>query len=597
MPIELWALEQPHFSVKHGLYESPFNLSITSDNTTTIYYSLDSSSPTEVSNKYENPIEITKTTVVKAIAIDEDGNCSSVATSTYIFPEDVVWQSDEPEGYPSTWGEFITIEGYAPADYGMDPLMAEDEYLKEKIIKGLYQLPIVSVSGDKKYFFSHELDSVRGGIYIYTGVTRSEKQLGRGWERPVSFELFDGLGDEDCTINCGIKIHGGNSRIPECQPKHSFRLHFKSKYGASKLNYPLFGEDGPSVFNDVIIRSFYNNSWTHGAASQRTRAQYIRDLWIRIMQKKLGHPSSSGRYCHLFLNGMYWGLYCLSERITGDYCKNNFGGKKSEYDVIKVDEWNHIEVADGNPDEWNRMMQMLNDYTEPNQLYEVISEILDIDNFIDYMILNQYVGNTDWDRHNWIAFKLREGGKFKFVCWDSETIFGNLEDDVTNLNITGCPSSIFMKLISSESFLNHFSERANKLLSAGGALSPDNVVEVWDSLYSQIELAIYAEAARWGDYRKTKQSTDQESNIYTVDNQYIFERNRLLFEYFPFRTSIYRNQLVNKNWLTDTETSVIIPMEKKLTPHIYDLRGNVQNINKIKKGTIYIYEGRVFIKH
>ena len=54
-----------------------------------------------------------------------------------------------------------------------------------------------------------------------------------------------------------------------------------------------------------------------------------------------------------------------------------------------------------------------------------------------------------------------------------------------------------LKLISSESFLNHFSERANKLLSAGGALSPDNVVEVWDSLYSQIELAIYAEAARW----------------------------------------------------------------------------------------------------
>jgi hypothetical protein len=155
-----------------------------------------------------------------------------------------------------------------------------------------------------------------------------------------------------------------------------------------------------------------------------------------------------------------------------------------------------------------------------------------------------------------------------------------------------------MKLINSKYFLNRFSKRANILLSEGGLLSPDNVIEVWDSLYSQIDFAIYVEAARWGDYRKTKNSIEPEpeTETYTVDNQYYSERNRLMNDYFPFRTAKYRSELVNNNWLNDIETSVLIPREKELQQYVYDLQGNLHNINRIKKGTIYINEGRVFIK-
>ena len=67
-------------------------------------------------------------------------------------------------------------------------------------------------------------------------------------------------------------------------------------------------------------------------------------------------------------------------------------------------------------------------------------------------------------------------------------------------------------------------------------------------------------------------------------------------DYFPFRTAKYRSDLVNNKWLNDIEISVLIPREKELPQYVYDLQGNIQDINIIKKGTIYIYEGRVFIK-
>ncbi len=592
-----FGVESPKFSKIHGLYDSPIELVIISETSdATIYFTTDSSTPTRSSNIYSQSLKINKTTIVKAIAIDAKGNCSLVTSSSYIFPSDVIYQTDTPEGYPSTWGNFVRIGGVAPADYGMDPLVAYDELLKEKIIDGFYQLPIVSVSGDKDGFFSHELDSVKGGIYIYTGVANTELKLGRGWERPVSFEIFDNVGDLDFTVNCGIRIHGGNSRVPEFQPKHSFRLHFKSKYGPSKLCYPLFGEEGPMEFNDIILRSFYNNSWTHRNPQQRTRAQYERDLWMRVMQKKLGHPSSSGCYCHLFLNGLYWGLYCLTERINGNYCKNNFGGEKGDYTVVKVDEYNNIELEEGSLDDWNLIMQFLDDNIETSLLYEKLSELLDIDNFIDYIILNQYVGNTDWDFHNWIIFKHNSGGKFKFVCWDSETIFGDIDVDITSLNNKSCPTSIFSKLIQSDKFKARFSKRAISLLSSEGALSPEKVQEVWDSLYLKIDCALYAEAARWGDYRKMKYSVEEESIDYTVDCQYQTERNRLLYEYFPARTAVYYGQLERNNWLENFETNIPNSRKSKKYDFVYDLFGNKLSLEKMKKGAIYILNGKLFFK-
>lgn len=167
----------------------------------------------------------------------------------------------------------------------MDPELLNYPDRCQKIVQSFYDIPILSLVTDIDNFFNKTEDPEKGGIYIYTG-SPVGNGAGRGWERPACIELFGGSQQHDLETTCAIRIHGGHSRLPEKNPKHSFRLKFKSAYGPSKLNYPVFGDAYETEFNSLVLRCFFGNSWTEWGSGKR--AQYTRDLWVRMMQKKLG---------------------------------------------------------------------------------------------------------------------------------------------------------------------------------------------------------------------------------------------------------------------------------------------------------------------
>ena len=355
----LWAQQ---LSMPHGLYTQLMTVTITpSDGQAEIRYTLDGSEPTMESPVYRKAIVVSKTTVVRAGEVDGDTIRKPVVTATYVYPQSVMSQPNDPEGYPDHWGRYAQMRGTAPADYEMDPELTTTSVYRKNIRECLYELPLLSLVTDKDYFFGLEEDEQRGGIYIYTGAPVGSG-VGRGWERPVSMELIGGPQQHDLTVDCVVKIHGGHGRLPEKNPKHSLRLTFKDDYGGpGKLRYPLFGERGVGTFNALVLRAMFGNSWQHWDNGQRRRAQYCRDLWTRQMQRQLGHPFADGIYVHLFINGLYWGIYNIAERIDDNYCKEHFGGKKSDYDVVKVDETNgnRTEAGDGDLDKWNEMLAMV----------------------------------------------------------------------------------------------------------------------------------------------------------------------------------------------------------------------------------------------
>ena len=538
-------MAQPSFSMPHGLYDESITVAITPMNAgAEIYYTTDGSTPTAESTHYTSPLTLTKTTLLRAIEV-ADGQSSAITTASYIMVSSVLSQPNNPEGYPDTWGKYTQFEGTATADYEMDPEMTTDATLRPKIIEGLKQLPILSVVTDKDNLFSHENDEEKGGIYIFTGPPVGDP-TGNGWTRQCSAELFGGPQQHDLTIDCGLKLHGGHGRLAEKNPKHSFRLQFKKTYGPASLDYPLFGENGPQKCDQVVLRCHYGNSWQHWMEGHRRVAQYTRDVWARRMQRKISNIGVDAVYVHLFLNGMYWGLYNIAERVDDTYGKNHFGGKKPDYDVVKVEEegGNHIEASEGTLDAWEEMMETVHAAggqsreMTPEDAYAKLDTLLDKDNFIDYMIINQYAGNSDWDHHNWYAIRRcgNDSEGFKFLCWDSEMIFGGDKDNVLKVRNGDCPTDIFNVLLNNKDFAQRYIRRAKELLSADGLLGENAVVEVWDSLYNTISKAIYAEAARWGDYRRDVHRWSDNASLYTVDNTYMTERNRLLTSYFPVRT-------------------------------------------------------------
>jgi hypothetical protein len=550
-------LPPPQFSHTRGFYETPFNLRITSTlSNAKIYYTLDGSEPTiQTGTPYAQPISISTTTVLRAI-VSSDNMASTSVTHTYLFLDDVIAQPNNPPGYPEEWGPYTAIAGTAIADYEMDPEITGDSRYAPFLKDALTSVPTISLVTKKENLFSHSTDPQYGGIYIYTGPPEGGDVPGLGddWERPASAEFFTADGSEQFQLNCGVRLQGGHSRRPEKSPKHSFRFVFKGEYGPARLQYPLFGGDAVQSFNTITLRAGFGNEWIHWDYNERKRGNYGRDIWTKDTQLAMGQPAGHGRYVHLYVNGIYWGLYNPTERLDREFARSYLGGDDMDYDVIK----DYADVVDGNITAWNEMMTLAsrglastanyqriqgnNPDGTPNPNYEAYVDVISL---ADYMLLNFYGGNTDWDHHNWVAIRNRAqpGKGFQFFSWDAEHVLKSVNENVTSENNSNCPSALFQRLAENAEFRQLFADRVQRNCFNGGALTPEAAAARWQNRADQINLAVIAESARWGDYRRDVHRY-QVAPFDLYDKQYwLDEQDYLLNTYFPVRTDRLISQL------------------------------------------------------
>lgn len=553
----------PLFSKKHGFYQAPFKVGITSPHSeATIYYTTNGSEPTEKSGKlYTDSISITTTTVLRARAIKSPNLRSNVTSQTFLFIDDIIKQSNNPPGYPSTWGPYTGIQGTAIADYEMDQEIVQDARYKTDFPSAMQALPTISVVTDIKNLFSKNTNPDSGGIYIYTGAPGAGEipELGEDWERPASVEIFNADGTLDFSVNCGLRLHGGHSRRAEKTPKHSFTLAFREKYGASKMNYPLFGKTNgvAQSFNSIILRAGFGNTWTHWSSAERTRCELVRDLWAKDKQLEMGNPAGHGIFAHLYLNGIYWGVYNPTEKLDNDFAASYLGGDKDDYDVIK----DYGEVVDGDMDAWNAMLAMarqgvtdivffqLQGKNPDGSINPTFPAYVDVQNLADYIILNFFVSNADWDHHNWTAIRNRAypGNGFKFFSWDAERIIESVNANITNERNVNCPSELFQLLAKNNKFRLLFAQRIELFCTNNGVLTPAACQKSWLARADQVEPAVIAEAARWGDYRRDVHPYNTGPfELYTKEH-WLLQKDFIMKTYFPNRTNAFLSELQTAN--------------------------------------------------
>jgi hypothetical protein len=534
----LGSVADTKFSRDRGFYDAPFEVTITCETPdATIWYTTDGSEPYRTTGRfptgrvYTGPISITGTTCLRAKAIKPGWMSSNVDTHTYIFLEDTITRSQAEvlaAGYPSTW------HGGYPADYEMDPQIYNNPAYRDLMDEALLSLPTVSMVTDKDNLFSHENDAEDGGIYIYTGHGSTG---GRGWERAVSVEFFDPNRTKEFQINCGVRIQGGENRKPQKCPKHGFGLRFRGKYGAARLEFPLFDAWPVDSFDTIQFRGFFNNSWVHWSSSQRARTQYIRDQWMRDSLTAMGHADAGqGVFVHLYLNGIYWGLYNLQERpVASHYAVYNGG------DSDRIDAVNGGSPRDGNLIAWNEMKSIV-----AGRNWQEIRKVMDVNNFIDWTIAQQFAGNTDLKNNgNWRA---AGGGPdrrpWHFYSWDAEHVMESLNQSGTRPSSD--PTRLYGYLEDMPEFRMRFADRIHKHFFNGGALTPERNIQRWNKRADEIDLAVIAESARWGDYRRDMHSwSSGPYELYTKNDFWVPEKNNLLHHYFPSRTSIVLDQYKN----------------------------------------------------
>jgi hypothetical protein len=202
-------------------------------------------------------------------------------------------------------------------------------------------------------------------------------------------------------------------------------------------------------------------------------------------------------------------------------------------------------MEDGNDTAWNHLMALANAGVGEDQTYEEICQRLDVNEFADYMILNFYAGNSDWDRAaNWYAIRPRtDGGRFQFLVWDGECTLGGLEADTLALDDDDSPQRLFHKLAENAAFRKLFATRAHQLLFNEGVLAPEKSRTRFQKLVEAVAPAIVAEAARWGNYRRVQPVNHPTATTEDrVDQEWRPEVDRILRDYFSNRREPVLNQ-------------------------------------------------------
>jgi hypothetical protein len=472
-------------SHKRGFYESAFNLLLACDtNGATIRYTLDGTEPSETIGTVYTPgvgIPIITTTCLRAIAY-KAGEKPSRTAHTYIFIDDVAQQPTNPPGWPSDWGYCSECGANTPSDYEMDPRVVNSTLPGYSIRDALLDIPTVSISMKPNDFISDAT-----GLWANPGILTEYK---------CSIEYIPLDGTDGFQYDCKVENHGGSSRRPYRMQKHNLRLTFTSQYGPAKLEYPLFPESPVDTFNQLLLRAHFTDSWglvSWGNTRYRPNdSQYTRDFWMKESLCDMGQPSSYGNYVHLYVNGLYFGLFNLTELVGDDFFAEHLGGEREDWSVNK-DFYS--------PDaRWNTIM---NTDVSTTAGYTQALNYIDIENFADYMLLHLYADAEDWPSHNGFAAAnaVSGDGKLRFFVWDQEIMLDYHGRAAQRIDDGSGAGQIFQKMRTNPEFRLFFADRVQKHCFNNGALSVTGSQNRYLKIANMIDKAIVAESARWGDTR------------------------------------------------------------------------------------------------
>ncbi|MBW8039208.1 MAG: hypothetical protein FVQ85_04330 [Planctomycetes bacterium] len=547
------------FSTERTFYTGPVDWHIdlilsTGTGGAEIRYTDDGSIPTITNGLIYDPVtdpplEINKTTIIRAVAVKPGWLNSPVETNTYIFLDDVIEQPAYPPGFPTSgWG-------YAGPDYEMDPCVVSIH--GSGIKEDLKSVPTLSLAMDVNDWFK------TGGQGIYV--------QGETSERAVSAELIFPDGTDGFQIDCAVMIVGGSSTNRWKMDKLSMRLKFKGEYGPTELRFPVFGDEATDQFDTLVVDARMNNSWGYGGGvgvsrpglGQRDIAQYTRDQFASDIQNAMGGYGTYGRHVHLYLNGLYWGLYWLHERPDEHFAASYFGGDDDDYDVLKH---NSSTVIHGTGNNYSDMFNVANAGLGTNTQYQLIQQYLDVPGLIDYMLMNFYIGNTDWDHHNWYATRshVDPAGRWRYHSWDAEHSLEGLYDNVTGKNNSGASTRLHQQLTQNAEYKILFADHIHRHFFNDGVLTPEGATALYNVRLNDVDRAVVGESARWGDNHR--------SIPYTRDIEWITERNWLLNTYLPQRTGIVFNDLKSRSLYPD------------LNAPVFNINGSYQHGGQVSAG-------------
>lgn len=448
-------LQEIQFFPKGGFYDTELKVELFhKDKKAAIYYTLDGAVPTKKSLLYRKPIKINETKVIRAIAyIGKDSVCR-IETSTYFLNE------------PATDWPVVSM--------AIEPRILFDS------IDGIFELGV-----------QNELV----GLANY-GANYWDRK-----ERLMNLEIFEA--DSTCVYRspCGFRLFGGMSRT---FPQKSIAVVSRLRYGNKRFKHRFFESTKLKKYKHLILRN---------AGSDWNRA-HGRDAIINSMVDDWGLDKQAYRPCHVYLNGEYWGIYYIREKINTYFIASHHKGIHPDSIDLIEHRW---ALRKGSKESYTKMLEFIGQSDmSSKENYEFLKTMMNVENYADYKLLEIFIDNADaggnikfWRTDNY------DNGRWQWILYDTDWGFGLMKHDAykhnslefhTEPNGPDWPNPpwstlILRKLLGNKEFehlfLNRFCDRLNT------SFRTDSMLSKIETHYNLMRPEMNRQFKRWNSSGRT----------------------------------------------------------------------------------------------
>ena len=457
----------PVYSHKGGLYSTGDNLSVELKvpGNCQVYYTLDYTDPDQGATLYTEPIPVSSTTVLRTRVYGEGYLPSYMDSQSYLY--------DVNNGDGTVFVMSLVSDPYN---------LTSDE--AGIMVKG--------PNAEPKYPYG----SMNKGANFWMD-----------WEREAHIEVFNPDGTTLISQECGTKLHGQYSRA---EKQKAFKVIARSQYGSNRFNAKLFTHRPYTEYQSFLLRS----------SSQDGNKTRMRDMMLQRLAEGTSLDYQESEIGVLYLDGKYWGHYNLRERInTANICQfEGWEGEEDDLDLIKA----NSNVMQGS----NATMEKLLKWVKSNDMntdeaYRVLDSAIDIQNYIEYMTMEMYTGNTDTLNVKRYRNPKRDG-KWRWVLFDLDWGFHEDTNSVRRWlepggmgNMKRTDNTLFIACMKNDTFRDRFLTYLGQQMAT--TLSSGNILKVIEGFYNTMKPILPDQFERWGQTEADYRAAMQKLTSYTKE--------------------------------------------------------------------------------
>ena len=397
-------------------------------------------------------------------------------------------------------------------------IKTSETFTQSYFINSSHTLPVFSITTD-----SLNLWDYNNGIYVKGPNAESDNpnfgaNFWQDWEKPVHVEYFDEQKVQHLNQGAGVKIFGAWSRA---NAQKSLALFARASYGKGSFSYKMFNDRDIDKYESFILRNS-GNDWSYSM---------LRDGYVSEIAKSLDVERLAFQPAVVYLNGAYWGIHNLREKPNEHYFESHYGVKENDLNFLEMNN----QIINGTNTGYAALISYLNKNSLSNEAYyNYIKELVDINCFIDYELIQIYINNTDWPGNNikyWNSSDLHHKWRwllfdtdFGFNIWGGSAYTENGLVHATAENSTHYSNSpwatlVLRKMLANPDFRNQFINRMADLMNTTLLASTMNAK--LDSITNIVRPEIAKHRAFWGHNSNWESYLNVIANFNNVRQRYV----------------------------------------------------------------------------